>query len=389
VTTPSRTFATQDLLVDRALAELAESYRFLLDLTPLNAEEAQRASEAGQRTPEFVYRELDDPPELAKARLAAIPVDSVEDPILASLLAAKALEISLQLEMLSCRNTPEFLSLSIELFGAVSPTLFAEAESILEQVPAGRRREAWIGPEEIVARAESELQWYRDQVPDLEATVEIRAGTTGLMVSNGDLLVSPSSRISKGRVDALLQHEIGTHVVTHVNGAHQPLHVLAGGLAGHDETQEGLAVLAEYLVGGLSGGRLRQLAARVVAVHEMVGGASFRDVHRGLVDRQVGEGQAFTITLRVFRSGGLTKDAIYLRGIRDLVDHLNRNGPLDPLWLGKMALIHVPLVAQLHDQGFLLDPVLQPRYLSDPAAMERLAALPHVNSLTDLVGAHP
>ena len=47
---------------------------------------------------------------------------------------------------------------------------------------------------------------------------------------------------------ALLHHEVGTHLVTHVNGTHQPIKVLGVGLAGYDETQEGLAVLAEYLV---------------------------------------------------------------------------------------------------------------------------------------------
>ena len=42
-------------------------------------------------------------------------------------------------------------------------------------------------------------------------------------------------------------------------------------------------MLAEYLVGGFTAGRLRQLAARVVAVHEMIDGAEFPEVHRGLV----------------------------------------------------------------------------------------------------------
>ena len=92
-------------------------------------------------------------------------------------------------------------------------------------------------------------------------------GSTGVMVSNGDLLVAPTARVSAARAEALLHHEVGTHVVTFVNGSHQPLRILASGLAGHEETQEGLAVLAEYLVGGLTAGRLRQLAARVVAVH--------------------------------------------------------------------------------------------------------------------------
>ena len=201
--------------------------------------------------------------------------------------------------------------------------------------------------------------------------------------------MAPTARVAVARLNALLQHEVGTHVVTHVNGAHQPLHVLASGLAGHEETQEGLAVLAEHLVGGLSSSRLRQLAARALAVHLMVTGAGFEDVHRDLVAAEVPPGQAFSITVRVFRSGGLTKDAVYLRGLRDLVDHLAGGGDLTPLWLGKMPLSAVPLVAELHRRGALRDPVLLPRYLDDPAAVQRLSRLHQVSSLTALIGDAP
>ena len=172
-----------------------------------------------------------------------------------------------------------------------------------------------------------------------------------------------------GRLEALLHHEVGTHVVTYVNGAHQPLHVLACGLAGHDETQEGLAVLAEHLVGGLTPTRLRQLAGRVVAVARDGGAARrSRTSTRASSTRGIPDHQAFSITVRVFRAGGLTKDAVYLRGLRELVDHLAAGADLDVLWLGKMPLSAAPLVADLHARGELHDALLRPRYLDDPAA---------------------
>jgi len=145
-------------------------------------------------------------------------------------------------------------------------------------------------------------------------------------------------------------------------------------------------VLAEHLVGGLTAGRLRQLAARVVAAHAMTGGASFEEVHRELVDLGVPKGQAFSIVVRAFRAGGLTKDAVYLRGLRELVDHLREGGPLQALWLGKMPLAAAPLVDELHQRGALHDPVLLPRYLDDPAAQARLARLPQVSALASLIG---
>jgi uncharacterized protein (TIGR02421 family) len=371
-----------DLVADRAIADLSETFRFLLDVTPVNIEEARAEFAAHGGTPAFEYRPLEDSVELTLTRLDRIAFDEVRDATVSSFLIAKRRELALQLQMLACRGTGDFRASSIELYGTVGPALLAEADEILGSVEPTPPTGPWLDATEIVRLAEIELGHYRAQLPDLEANVEIRTGTAGLMVSNGDLLVSPTSRISAGRIAALLHHEIGTHVVTHVNGAHQPLRVLASGLAGHDETQEGLAVLAEYLVGGLDGSRLRQLAARVVAVHDMLEGATFADVHHRLVGRGISWGQAFTVTLRVFRSGGLTKDAIYLRGLRELIDHLAEGGPLETLWLGKMSLAEAPLVADLHARGILVDPVLRPRFLTDPTARRRLADLEQVTSLS-------
>ncbi|MCH5599357.1 flavohemoglobin expression-modulating QEGLA motif protein [Niabella ginsengisoli] len=60
----------------------------------------------------------------------------------------------------------------------------------------------------------------------------------------------------------MLQHEIGTHVVTYYNGKAQPLELFSIGVPGYEELQEGLAVLAEYLNDGLTNSRMRTLAAR-------------------------------------------------------------------------------------------------------------------------------
>jgi uncharacterized protein (TIGR02421 family) len=306
---------------------------------------------------------------------------------LASLFLAKARELRLQLQMLACRGTSDFRALSIELYGAASPELLREAQEILDEVDApGPDEGPWLDAGQIASAAQAELDHYRAVAPDIESHVEVREGSTGLMVSNGDLLIAPSSRVSASRLEGLLHHEIGVHVVTHVNGAHQPLRVLASGLAGHDETQEGLAVLAEHLVGALTATRLRQLAGRVVAVHQMLEGAELPEVHATLVSVGVSRSQAFTTAVRVFRAGGLTKDAVYLRGLRELVDHVVAGHDLDVLWLGKMPLTAAPLVADLRQRGALVDPLLLPRFLDFPSSRRRLGAIHEVSSLTALIG---
>jgi uncharacterized protein (TIGR02421 family) len=162
--------------------------------------------------------------------------------------------------------------------------------------------------------------------------------------------------------------------------------MLRSGLANYDALQEGVAVLAEYLVGGLTLGRLRTLAARVIVTDEMAGGSSFCDVfHRLVEELQFEPRTAFTITLRVFRGGGLTKDALYLRGLVEILDYLGGGGDIEPLLLGKFAVEHVPIVRELMLCGVLRSPPLRPRYLDLPVALERLKKIDCNTTVLDLV----
>ena len=67
-----------------------------------------------------------------------IDVAAVEDPTLGHLLRAKHREMELQLEMLEARGSDDFLQLSIELYGGVSPALRRQAEALLATVTGDR-----------------------------------------------------------------------------------------------------------------------------------------------------------------------------------------------------------------------------------------------------------
>ena len=190
--------------------------------------------------------------------------------------------------------------------------------------------------------------------PDFPVRVEVRDDISELMVSFGRLLIPESAAFRADRVEPLLHHEVGTHVVTYQNGARQPLTLLTIGLPGYDETQEGLAVLAEYLTGGLDPRRLRVLAARVVAVGQMLDGAGFLDIFESLrTDYRIPARTAWSIAIRVVVGGGSVKDAIYLRGITRILDALAEGSSLEVLLVGKLALDHIPLVQDLLDRGVL------------------------------------
>ena len=108
------------------------------------------------------------------------------------------------------------------------------------------------------------------------------------------------------RLDALLAHEVSTHLLTYVNGTAQGLSIFRSGLAKYEGIQEGLGVFAEWAVGGLSLTRLRLIAARVVAVDAMQRGSEFMETYRLLrSDLGFSIAGAFGIATRVHRSGGL------------------------------------------------------------------------------------
>lgn len=377
--------------VDRRLAEVSNGFDFLLQITPTNAEKAWREFRRRrfEKPPEFSSRPLKVDPALVKRKLFQIPIERIEDPTLAQLFRDQQIELDRKLTLLGDRGTRQFLYGSLQLYGGVDESLLELALEVLDRVPSRSRDESTRGAADartFAARASEELEYYRRRHPAVRGQVEVRDDFVGLMVSRGNLLVGSQLRVPRSRVEALVAHEIGTHVVTYVNGRAQPFRQLYVGLPGYDELQEGMAVLAEYLVGGFSRPRLRLLAARVLAVHRMVQGADFVQVFREL-DRthDFAQRTAYTIAMRVFRGGGLTKDAAYLRGLVGLLAYLGDGGALDPLLVGKLGPQHVPIVEELQWRNVLVPAPLRPRYLDDPRVVKRLEELRRGASVLDLV----
>jgi len=139
-------------------------------------------------------------------------------------------------------------------------------------------------------------------------------------------------------------------------------------------------------VGGLSKPRLRLLAARVVAARIMLDGATFIECFRQLDERfGFGERTAFAITMRTYRGGGLTKDAVYLRGLVQILKYVSSGGDLEQLFVGKIAANHIPIVRELRWRGVLREPPLTPRYMGDPEALKRLQNARGGLTVTDLI----
>lgn len=368
--------------VDRQLSAIDARFDLLLCVTPTNGTAAWNAFRRSgfDKAPKLRYRPLPVEPALLKRELFRIPIERIEDPTLGDLFYEKQAEIDRRLTLLGDRGTARFRYGSLAAYGPVSPPLLREAEAILENVSAtarGRRGAgATIGAERFAELAMREVAYYRERWEGFAGEVEVRPDTSGgLMVSHGRLLVPRSLQAPPGRVDALIQHEVGTHMVTWWNGRSQRLQQLAHGLAGYEELQEGLAVLAEYVVGGMTPSRLRTLAGRVLVADSVADGATFVDSFRLLRRCGFGQQAAFGIVVRIYRGGGFTKDLIYLRGLLAVMEHLRAGGELQPLYVGKVAARHLPIIRELQSRRILMAPRVLPRYLEREDLVERLDAV--------------
>lgn len=385
-----RRFGDEVFDVDRELADIERSFDMLLLVSPVNSAEAWRAfrDRGFDREPDFHYRLLPFDPDLLKRRLYALELERIADPAMAFLLRDKREELDREITMLGERNTADFLLGSMRLYGRIDDMLLNVARGLLQQVREGDDEPGVdrVSADDFARLARAEIEHYRTAMPDISADVQVRPDLIGLLVSRGNLLIGDGLALRPGRVEALLHHEVGTHVLTWFNGSAQPLRQLCTGLAGYDELQEGLAVLSEYLAGGLDRTRLRVLAARVLAVHSVEDGADFMETFR-LLTREHGfyAGTAFDIAERVHSAGGFTRDGIYLRGLIRLVEYLRADGELEPLYIGKLAARHVDIIGELAERGFLAPAPLVPRVLGLPDAARRLQALRDGLPLTNMV----
>ena len=386
-----RRFVEAARRADQALARISASFDFLLGVSPINSLQAYDQFEAGRfrSPPEFQYRPLPISPDVAKRRLYAIDLRAVEDPVLEQVFGEKRMELDQQLTMLQRRNTSAFRYISLLQYGAVEPELLALANTVLGAFPPGSQTcGERLDAHAVQAEAERIFARYAQRAPAFAAAETcLRADTgPGLMVSGPSLLISTATSVPRDRVDALLQHEISVHVLTFINGSQQGLGIFGAGLAGYEGLQEGLGVFAEFLVGGLTVARLRLLAARVLVVEAMLGGADFIQCHRLLQgEHGFSSRSAFTIVARIFRSGGLTKDAIYLRGFQQVLRRVADGHSLDALWYGKIAEHHVPVVEELLARGMMRPPVAIPEFLERPCAQARLTHLRQGHSFIDVL----
>ena len=170
-------------------------------------------------------------------------------------------------------------------------------------------------------------------------------------------------------IEALIAHEIETHILTAENGAHQPYALFRNGCANYLDTQEGMAIFNQNRIYspfhekryypprnvlGLAYGLEHSFAETRKYLHEELGYTPEKalsqaiTIKRGLSDTS--------------EAGGFTKSIVYFRGLRAIEHFVKDGGDLTRLYVGKISLDDLELVEKIEE---LQAPLLLPSFLRE------------------------
>ncbi|TVZ28442.1 uncharacterized protein (TIGR02421 family) [Gillisia sp. Hel_I_86] len=364
--------------IDKKLAEIETSYQFLWLVSPVNINEIKKTflESKYEKLLDYHYRLLPIDPDVLKRKLYNLKIEDIDDPAMSYLFREKREELDQQINMLSERGTKNFLYDSLRLYQGIDPHLCSEAKQILEEIPEEVENtipNTLLDSKAFSSLARKEFDFFRNQDENFKCKVHIRKDVNIMMVSQGELYIPEDYKLSEVDAKGLIQHEVGTHVLTYHNGLQQPLKQLSIGLADYDPLQEGLAVMSEYLVNALTPNRFRTLAGRVIAGEAVKEGAGFQEIFRLLTATyNFSPERAFNITSRIMQGGGFLKDIIYLKGLVDLRKYLQEGGDYEPLLTGKFALKHTQIIAELTERNVLKKGALRPSYLLNEESTKRI-----------------
>ena len=349
--------------IDKELRDLVVKFELLSFVSPINSDKEKKAffKSNFKTNPNFLYKKLEINPIELKRKLALIQTEKIADEKVRIMYEDTIESYIEKVDMLSNLGNKKFLYSSLKYFGQPNSNDLKQAQFLLmcpnfkeeEDAPIYNAQEAAA---EFSAAKERMGFTYRVEVK--------RDMVARALVSNAKqkVYINKNIMFSKRDIEGLIEHEVGIHLLTTKNGKLQPLRIFSLGLPNNTKTQEGLAVATEYLSDNINLVRLRELALRVIAVDMMVEGNDFRTTFLYLVENyKYDENKAFSLTTRVYRGGGFTKDYLYIRGLRVIINELKKGTDLTSLLIGKTSIDYLSTLNYMIDNQL----AFRPKYPSE------------------------
>jgi uncharacterized protein (TIGR02421 family) len=313
------------------------------------------------------------------------------------------------LAMLEARGTPAFAEHSASLYGRSTDALYpgqaslADLAGLLDQALRDIDASAFLEstPRDITSdQAVVLLQQRLDHSmasDGLSVRVSADDGIVADAAAGSDYIkLKQDTMFNEQDLYLLEAHEGWVHVGTTLNGRAQPICTfLSKGTPATAVTQEGLAVLVEVLSFRSHPLRLRRVTDRIRAIQWAEEGVSFLEVFGRFRDEGRNDNEAYTMTVRVFRgstprNGPFTKDLSYSKGFVSIYNFIRlavRRGRLDRiplLFVGKVLLEEIGLIAELAAEGLVAPPRFLPPAFADLSALTAWMAYSNFLNRLDL-----
>jgi uncharacterized protein (TIGR02421 family) len=359
----SRNIDNSILHVDKGMHRLLKNFELLAFVNPINSTTEKRKFFKSQYTepPKFSYSPIKINPYELKQELHSLKVQDISDVTIRHLYESVINSYFDKIDLLESLNTPKFLYNSLRYFGRPSKKDIQNAEYFLHlpDVAGEPKRAPSLGTAEAIDSFREGLDSY-----GFNSKIELSNKVISqVMVLNAKktILFRPDAKFTRSEINALVAHEIGVHMVTTMNSNQQKLHLFNLGLPVNTMTQEGLAILAEYLSGNITMKRLKKLAYRVIVVDMMCSGADFVECFYFLkTTHNLGENDAYSLVTRIFRGGGFTKDYLYLSGFVKILRFWEGGNSLVPLLVGKTSLRFYSTIEEMMER----DMIQKPRFIT-------------------------
>ncbi len=346
------------LALDKKLFSLCKSVETLNYINPINllAQKNRFLKKNSYISPNFNYKQLNINPYKFREHLYKLPVDDVADAGIQQLYRHVIDNLASKIDLLASIGTDDFVYNSLKYYGEPNHTDIANARFLLHI-----NDEDYLDSQ-VYLNADEAVDYFTYQAKEwgLKCKVEKSAKIVAKAMVNNEkalLLINKDAQFSDKELHAFAYHELGIHMLTSINAKKHPLKVFSLGLTGNTHTQEGIAIYSEYCSGSLTIQRLKNLALRVIAVQYMLEHGDFVKTYHALMNEfSLAKEVAFTLTTRVYRGGGFTKDYLYLTGLRDILKVVKEQ-PLDNLLVGKTGLLDFDVVSEMVERGMLEKPV--------------------------------
>lgn len=349
------------LSVDEKIYEIDEKIKLLSYINPQNLEEQKELFlENPEFSPRFFYKKPEIDLEHLKREVKKTPIVNHE---LYPLFERKITQIENKIDLILSVGSDKFQFYSEELFGSIEKNSYQSAIKFLNKYTKKNIDDTSETLDTKTAQTIIEdflkshklSHWKISIIPETVSDIQVTKRHT--------ILLKKNATFKRNRLQALLAHEIGTHVFRFENGKRQPFRIFERGTAGYLRTEEGLAIWNQNALGLELGEKFLTPAYQVVSIY-LGQKMSFLDLFHYLkTTYDISNELAWKLCLKAKRgltdtskTQVFTKDSIYFRGYQDIKRFIKEKGEIKDLYVGKIAIKDLPLIQKIEN-------IVEPKFL--------------------------